>query len=208
MRRAITTLVIGAVVTACFIWAAPALAGPLSTETIVQDTAAYATPAELMDKMWLQPRGSDITGEMVQNLWRWYGVPPHVTLTILAAETSLGHPNPAIGGRLVGYHNYGCLTSYNGFGTKWGMLADGEISLGARRFFTFPSMEIGMMALGRLLKVGPTSQPGYYLDCFKRGDWVAFAAKWNPGGGYGYALKLMRFDETFRRVANERGWRW
>ena len=194
MRRAITALIIGAVLTAFFIWAAPALASD------------YATPAEMMDGEWFGPsRGSEITGEMVQNLWRWYGIPPHVTLTILAAETSLGHPNPQIGERLVGYHNYACLTSYNGFGTKWGMLANGEISLGSRHFFTFPSMEQGMMALGRLLKVGPTSQPGYYLDCFKRGDWVAFAAKWNPGGGYGYALKLMRFDQTFRRVANEHG---
>ena len=197
MRRAITALIIGAVLTAFLLFAAPALASD------------YATPAEMMDGEWFGPsRGSEITGEMVQNLWRWYGIPPHVTLTILAAETSLGHPNPQIGGRLVGYHNYACLTSYNGFGTKWGMLANGEISLGSRRFFTFSSMEQGMMALGRLLKVGPTSQPGYYLDCFKRGDWTAFAQKWNPGGGYGYALKLMRFDATFRRVANEHGWRW
>ena len=169
--------------------------------------SASATPAEMMDTEWLGPHSSDIAGEMVQDCWRWYGIPPHVLLTIIGCETSMG--DPVLGGRLVQYHNYGCLRfGSGGFWCKWGALASGTVEVGGRVWCAYPSMEQGMMALGRLLKVGPVSDPGYYLRCFKRGDWAAFAAVWNPAGGQRYVEKLRKLDATLCRVAARWGYLW
>jgi hypothetical protein len=192
--RALVLLAV--LVAAFFVFGGSATAGP------------YTTPAEMMDAEWLQGHNSEITGAMVQNAWRWYGIPPHCFLTIIAAETSMG--DPALGGRLVGAHNYGCL-KYAGYDSRWGMLASGTITVGGKLWYAFPTPEIGVCALGRYLKIGPSSRPGYYLDCLKRGDWQAFAAVYYGRavpGYWEYVERLRAIDSRLVRRANECGWAW
>jgi hypothetical protein len=164
----------------------------------------------MIQSEWLTPHHSEITGEMVLNVWRWYGIPPHVLLTIMAAETSLG--DPVLGGRLISEdsHNYGCMRAFDAT-SKWGVLADGAITVAGKGWFTFPSMQVGMCALGRLLKVGPSTQPGYYLRCFKASDWSAFAAVYYGRGVAGYSTyvrNLEQLDAKFKVTARANGWLW
>lgn len=165
-------------------------------DAMAETHKTYATPAAMIDGEWLQPHNSEITGAMVQNVWRWYGVPPHILLSIIAAESSMG--DPVLGGRLIseGHHNYGCLRF--GIHPKCDELATGCVTVGGKDWYSFPSMQNGMMALGRYLKVGPTSNPGYYMRCFasNRGWCEPFARVY-------YGAKVPRFAayvETLRRT--------
>ncbi len=173
---------------------------------------AYSSPAEMIQAEWLTPHNSEITGEMVLNVWRWYGIPPHILLTIIAAETSLGDPD--LGGRLISEdsHNYGCMRAFAA-SSKWGMLANGTITVAGKVWFTFADMRTGMCALGRLLKVGPLSNPGYYLRCFRDNDgWCrSFAAVYygrNVAGYSTYVRNLEQLDAKFKVVARANGWLW
>jgi hypothetical protein len=166
----------------------------------------------MTDAEFLQPHQSDITGEMVHNVWRWYGIPPHILLSIIGAETALG--DPVLGGRLIseGHHNYGCMRAA-GTTSQWGMLSSGSVVVAGKEWYSFPSMEMGLMALGRYLKVGPTANPGYYLRSFRADhNWYeAFAAVYygrGVPGFWAYVQHLRALDAKFCRVAGEYGWLW
>lgn len=171
---------------------------------------AYETPAEMIDAEWLRPHNSEITGEMVQDCWRWYGVAPHIMLSIIGAETSMG--DPALGGRLIsdGHHNYGCLRF--GIHPKCDQLAVGSVTIAGRDWYSFPSMQNGMMALGRYLKVGPASNPGYYMRCFAANtNWYrSFARVYygNVSGLEAYIANLKAIDSKLISTARANGWLW
>lgn len=173
--------------------------------------AEYSTPAAMMDAEILDPHQSEITGEMVQNAWRWYGIPTNVFLAVAGAETSMG--DPRYGGRLIteGHHNYGCLR-YGVGGPKVSELACGVATVAGKDWYSFPTMTAGVMALGRYLKIGPTHNPGYYLRCFKQGDWFAdFAAVYygrSVPGYWQYVANLRAIYDRVTRIAREHGFAW
>src|SRR5660398_221511 len=107
--------------------------------------------ADFLDEDILGPHDSRIPGDMVVNSWRWYGIDVLPQLVIMAAETSLGDPN--LGGTLVYKNNFGCMR-YHGPDTKWGVLSTGRAWVAGKDWYAFPSPEVGVMALGRYLKVG------------------------------------------------------
>ncbi len=177
----------------------------------VSDDIHYTTPAEMIDAEFLDPHNSPITGEMVQNVWRWYNIPPHILLSIIGAETSMG--DPILGGRLIsdGHNNFGCLRY--GIHPKCDELSNGSVRVAGKDWYSFPTMTAGMMALGRYLKIGPAGNPGYYSRCFRdnRGWYESFAAVYygrNIPGYWAYVARLKAIDAKLCRVAALYGWLW
>lgn len=197
MKRRRILLILAAAIAAFLVFGAPVAAGD------------YSTPAAMMDAEILGPHHSEITGEMVQNLWRWYGIPTNITLAIIGAETSMGDPD--LGGPLVDAHNYGCMR-YGVGAVKVGELADGYVEVRGLKWWSFPTMEAGMMALGRYLKLGPTSQPGRYRQIFKKADWFeAFAAIYYGREVPGFRQYVANLKAIYARVtaiARGHGWKW
>jgi hypothetical protein len=186
-------------------------AKPTTTTT---QAGKYATPAAMMDAEFLRPHHSEITGAIVQQIWRTYGIAPHITLSILAAETSLG--DPVQGGRLIsgGSHNYGCIRAFAGYGaTPWGALATGTVRVAGKDWLAWPDMQTGMTAWALYITQGPRSSPGYYMRVFanERGWYTSFGSVYFGSGvaGYsGYVANLRALDAKFVRVAALNGWRW
>lgn len=163
--------------------------------------------AQFLKTEFLEPRDSVITGTMLVNNWRWYGIDVLPQLVILTAETSLGSPEH--GGALVQANNFGCMR-YSGTSSKWGSLADGKVSVAGLDWFHFPTATVGMMAWGRYLKA---ASDGYYLQALGEQpyDWEAFARRYYGEGvdGFGdYVAKLERYEQKYREQAAEHGFMW
>ena len=160
--------------------------------------------ADFMDRYLFQPHDSPITGEMVVQNARWYGIPPLSQLVILAAETSLGDPD--LGGALARYYNFGCLR-YHGVDTAWGLLSSGRVWVAGRDWYSFPTPQAGMAAFGRYLKAGVD---GAYLPILQSAhpDWSRFASIYYGTGVSGigsYIDRLERLENSFRSKAAEHG---
>jgi hypothetical protein len=169
--------------------------------------AQAETEAQTIDRLFLEPHNSEITGEMVMSLAEWYEIEPLWTLTVLGLETSLG--DPVKGGRLVGVHNYGCMKAGR-TDTKWGSLSNGTITVGGKRWFTFKDAWTGMIAWGRLIKRGPTSLPGAYLRQLRTGDWDRFCSLYygNVAGVAEYTARCWEMHRRFRERARAAGLDW
>lgn len=169
--------------------------------------AAAASTADFLDSDILGPHDSPITGEMVVNNWRWYGIDVLPQLVIMAAETSLG--DPRLGGSLVQSNNFGCIR-FHGSDTKWGELSDGRVWVAGKDWYSFPSPQLGMMGFGRYLKVG---LDGFYLRVLDGPsyDWPAFAARYygrNVAGYDRYVRNLYALEGRFRADAARAGFVW
>lgn len=169
--------------------------------------AHAASTAAFLDAEILGPHDSRISGDMLVNNWRWYGVDVLPQLVILGAETSLG--DPSLGGRLVYENNFGSLR-YHGSDTKWGVLSNGRAWIAGKDWYSFPTPEIGMMAFGRYLKAGAN---GFYLTVLSGPphDWEAFAAVYYGRSvpGYGrYVRNLRVLEHRFRERAAAAGFAW
>jgi hypothetical protein len=182
--------------------------GPVSSDA----SAAFAltlTPeqqrlADFMDRYLLRPHHSPVTGQMVLQNAKWYGIPPLSQLVIMAAETSLG--DPVLGGTLARRNNFGCLR-YSGAGTPWGLLSDGRIRVAGKDWYSFPTPQLGMAAWGRYLKL---AADGFYLPILTAADpdWERFASVYYGSGVLGlgsYVNRLDAIENHFRAMAAEQG---
>jgi hypothetical protein len=190
MKRILATLVVALVL--CALLTAPALA---------------KSTAQFLKTEILEPRGSVISGTMLVNNWRWYGIDVLPQLVILTAETSLGSPEH--GGALVEANNFGCMR-YSSTSSKWAILSDGSVEVAGLDWFHFPSPTVGMMAWGRYLKV---AHDGYYRRALgeKPYDWEAFAKLYFGEGVDGfddYVATLRRYEEKYRAIAEDNGFNW
>jgi hypothetical protein len=189
-KRGFAILVLAVVI--CVLLVAPVWAG---------------STAKFLKSDFLEPRNSVITGTMLVNNWKWYGIDVLPQLVILTAETSLGSPEH--GGALVQANNFGCMR-YSSTESKWSALSDGKVSVAGYDWFSFPTPTAGMMAWGRYLKVG---QDGYYLDALGEQpyDWEAFARVYfgeDVGGFSEYVETLKGYEEKYRAQAAEHGFYW
>lgn len=154
---------------------------------------------------FLQPHKSRVSAQMVTSIHEWYGVPVSATLAIFAAETSLA--DPRLGGRLVGYNNFGCLR-YHGADTPWGKLSSGKCWVGGKSWYKFPDPWTGIAAWGRYMKHGVG---GRYLPLLQSGDWSSFAkiyyGKATPGLK-SYTNRLVRFASHYKAVGRSYGFEW
>jgi hypothetical protein len=65
-----------------------------------------------------------------------------------------------------------------------------------------------MMALGRLLKLGPSSNPGLYLRQLKVRDWHGFARTYygaEVAGVEAYEANLLKIEAGFKKMAAAAG---
>jgi hypothetical protein len=185
-----------------------ATVGALGAFSFGGEAMAQETEAQFIERAFLRPHNSRITADMVLKMRDWYGIEPLWTLTILGAETSIA--DPKLGGRLVKYNNFGCIRS-GSEKTKWGQLANGTIVVGGKRWWTYPDPWIGMAAWGRLIKVGPASNPGYYLQKMQMGDWAGFCRTYygaNVPGLESYTDNILYLLGRFKSRANAAGWAW
>jgi len=171
--------------------------------------AAYTSTADFIDAEILRPHRTEITGSMLMDAERWYGVPVRCLLVVMGAETSLG--DPRLGGALVRYHNYGCIRAFGDYRSKpWGKLANGTVTVAGKEWLTFPDMQRGVMAEGRLLKKGAN---GAYLRALTQQppDWRTFARTYygaNVMGLESYIANLNRLDKAFVARAAKAGFSW
>lgn len=169
--------------------------------------ASAASTAAFLDQDILGPHNSRVTGDMVVDTWHWYGIDVLPQLVVMGAETSLA--DPRLGGALVSYNNFGCLR-YHGADTRWGELASGKVWVQGKDWYAFPSPEVGMMALGRYLKVGRDGLYRRLLDAPPY-DWEAFAAAYYGRGVPGfsaYVSNLRALESGFRSRAASAGFGW
>lgn len=177
------------------------LSGLAATPALAASTAAF------LDQDILGPHDSHVTGDMVVDTWHWYGIDVLPQLVIMGAETSLA--DPRLGGALVLSNNFGCLR-YHGADTRWGELASGKVWVQGKDWYAFPSPEVGMMALGRYLKVGRDGLYRRLLDAPPY-DWEAFAAAYYGRGVPGFAAyvsNLRALESRFRGRAATAGFGW
>jgi hypothetical protein len=169
------------------------------------------TPAAVSLQAWMDraifvPRNSEMSGNMVASLETWYGIKPLWTLVVTGAETSCGRRSD---GRIVQVaHNYGCIT-FGSRTTKWGELSlPNPLTIRGRKFCQYPDEWRGMMALGRLLKLGPSSNPGLYLRQLKVRDWHGFARTYygaEVAGVEAYEANLLKIEAGFKKMAAAAG---
>ena len=165
--------------------------------------AEAATVSQFMDGQLFKPHKSPITGVMVLNNTKWYGIDVLPQLVILAAETSFG--DPKLGGELARRNNFGCLR-YRSGPTKWGALSDGKVVVAGNTWYTFPSAQVGMAAFGRFLKIG---QGGVLREALDEQpyDWAIFAKAYygQYSGLQDYIVKLQSLEAKLRTRAGAFG---
>ena len=166
-------------------------------------TADAVTVSQFMDSQLFKPHKSPITGAMVVNNSKWYGIDVLAQLVVLAAETSFG--DPKLGGELARQNNFGCLR-YGSAPTKWGALADGKVTVGGKTWYTFPTAQVGMAAFGRFLKIGQGGVLKKALDQSPY-DWAAFGKAYygQCAGLDDYVARLQRLEATLRAKAEAFG---
>jgi hypothetical protein len=173
--------------------------------------AAKETVWDWIDRVILRPRDSEMSGEMIRQACDAYGLKPLWVLTITGAETSCGRRSD---GRIVTEaHNYGCIRHPVDRTTKWGELALPEplVMKDGRKFAKYKDAWTGMAALGRRLKVGPSSDPGLYLRQMKVRDWHGFALTWfgkDVPGVAAYEKNLLAIEAGFKAMAKKAGFQW
>lgn len=163
------------------------------------------TEAQFIERAFLKPHHSRLTGDMFTSLRRWYGIEPLWTLTILGAETSLG--DPRLGGPLVGVNNFGCIRAGKA-STPWAKLACGVITVNDRVWWRFKTPWDGIAAWGRLIKIGPTFIPGYYLERLRAGDWRGWAKVYygeSVEGFESYLDNILHLNATFKKKLEAAG---
>jgi len=176
------------------------------------DSNHIMTEAQFIDQ-WLRPHKSLLTGDMIVAVGKWYAPSEYrrkfkaAYLAITACETSLG--DPKLGGRLVPEaYNFGCVKSGSP-NTPWGSLASGTIRVGNSRWWKWPDAWTGAAALGRLLKKGPGSKPGFYLKCIQEEDWRSFTSTYYGASvpGYeNYHKRWVRFYNRFYKGLKDAGY--
>jgi hypothetical protein len=170
------------------------------------------TEAAMINRLWLKPHNSSITGDMLvgpNGLRKVYGLEPLWVLAVTGAETSMG--DPAQGGATARAYNFGNIRSNTDRTSKWAALATGVITTSTGTWWAYPNAWAGITAIGRLLKAGPTSRPGYYLERLRAGDWDGFYSTFHGADVPGYAANLANLKliaATLRKKASAAGWKW
>lgn len=171
---------------------------------------AKPTEAEFIHGL-LKGHNSPITGKMVLDAVQWYGAfTPKQFLVIIGAETSMG--DPKLGGAPARHNNFGCMKARANYqATKWGCLASGTFQTQGGTWLAFPDAQTGVIAMGRLLKVGPSGNPGDYRAMLAKGDWAAFARVYygaNVAGLNTYIANLKAIDASLTKRAKTAGIVW
>jgi peptidoglycan hydrolase CwlO-like protein len=136
--------------------------------------AEVAAQANFIYRTFLVPRKSVLTGELVMEVWRKYGITPAECLAVLNAESGMG--SLKYGGRLVPEaNNFGCMSyGANPAWAKWPpAISFGKIYVANRNWMKFYSVADGMEAWGRYIAYGRGKD--CYRPLLRTANWPAFA---------------------------------
>jgi peptidoglycan hydrolase CwlO-like protein len=152
--------------------AKPVLAG--GNPNAPTSAAEIAAQAAFIERVFLVPRASVLTGEMVMDIWARYGISPAMSLAVLNAESGMG--SRKWGGRLVTQaNNFGCIKyRESAVWLTWAPpISHGKILVGGAYWMTFPSVSEGLEAWARYIAYGRGKD--YYRPLMVAGDWTSFA---------------------------------
>ena len=188
--------------------AKPVLAG--GNPNAPTSAAEIAAQAAFIERVFLVPRASVLTGEMVMDIWARYGISPAMSLTVLNPESGMG--SRKWGGRLVTEaNNFGCIKyKETAVWLNWPPpIAHGKIIVGGMAWMTFPSVSEGMEAWARYIAYGRGK------DCYRplmvAGDWAAFANIYygaNVAGVATYIDRLMAIYNVLKVESSAAGYSW
>jgi len=172
--------------------------------------AEIRAQATFIERTWLIPRKSVLTGRMIMDLWIKYDISPAESLTVLSEESGMG--STTNGGRLVTEgNNFGCMTYMSS--PKWlswpPAIGHGKIFVGGRAWMKFYSVEDGIEAWGRYIANGLGRD--YYRPLMKANDWVTFAWTYygkNVPGCTEYIKKLYWTHGMLTYTAKKAGYYW
>ena len=183
-----------------------------STATPGSAPASTGTSAEadFIYNMFLAPRKSVLTGQMVMDVWAKYGISPAASLAVLNAESGMG--SLKYGGRLVSEaNNFGCIRyRENPSWLSWAPpISHGRIEVGGRSWMSFATPAEGMEAWARCVTYGGGRD--YYRPLMRAGDWVAFADIYYGKGVPGEAKYIERLQWAYGMLtstARAAGYNW
>jgi peptidoglycan hydrolase CwlO-like protein len=172
--------------------------------------AERAAQAAFIERTFLIPRASVLTGAMVIDIWVRYGLSPAMSLTVLNAESGMG--SRKWGGRLVTEaNNFGCIKyRENPPWLSWPPpISHGKIKVGGAYWMTFPSVSEGLEAWARYIA------NGLGRDCYRplmvAGDWVAFSNIYYGEGVPGqakYIERLVGIYNVLKIQSSAAGYSW
>jgi hypothetical protein len=172
--------------------------------------AERAAQAAFIERTFLVPRASVLTGQMVIDIWARYGISPAMSLTVLNAESGMG--SRKWGGRLVTEaNNFGCIKyRENPPWLQWPPpISHGKIKVGSSYWMTFPSVSEGLEAWARYIT------NGLGRDCYRplmlAGDWAGFANIYygaNVAGVATYIDRLAAIHNVLKVESSAAGYSW
>jgi hypothetical protein len=152
----------------------PTTGGSSGSAKYPSSASEVKAQANFIYKTFLVPRKSVLSGEMVMEIWRKYGISPAQSLAVLNAESGMG--SLRWGGRLVSEgNNFGCMGySVSPSYLSWSPAIDhGKIYVGDRFWMRFYSVADGIEAWGRYIAYGRGKD--CYRPLLRTGNWTAFA---------------------------------
>jgi peptidoglycan hydrolase CwlO-like protein len=178
--------------------------------TYPSSAAQVTAQANFLYKTFLAPRKSVLTGAMVMEIWRKYGISPAQSLAVLNAESGMG--SLKYGGRLVSEgNNFGCMGySANPPWISWNpAITHGKIYVADRMWMRFYSVADGIEAWGRYIAHGRGSN--CYRPLMKAANWTAFADIYygkNVPGKAKYIERVTWAYNTVRNSGRAAGYSW
>ena len=160
--------------------------------------------AAFIDTNLLRPHHSVLTGRMVLDNAKAYGIKALSQLVVMGAETSFG--DTVYGGVLPLKYNFGCMR-YAGTSSAWGKLSNGSVTVAGKDWYTFPSAQAGLTAFGLYLRYGVGGRYVQYLNAAQP-DWYDFAAIYYGslvGGFAAYVERLKAIEGRIRTQAEAAG---
>ncbi len=172
--------------------------------------AEVKAQANFIYKTFLVPRKSVLSGEMVMEIWRKYGISPAQSLAVLNAESGMG--SLRWGGRLVSEgNNFGCMGySANPAWISWNpAISHGKIWVGDRNWMRFYSVADGIEAWGRYIAYGRGKD--CYRPLLRTANWTGFADIYygkNVPGKAKYIERLTWAYGMLKKNAKAMGYSW
>jgi peptidoglycan hydrolase CwlO-like protein len=160
--------------------------------------------ADFIYNMFLAPRKSVLTGQMVMDIWAKYGISPAQSLTVLNAESGMG--SLKYGGRLVSEaNNFGCIRyKDNPVWLRSPPIPYGRVEVGGRSWFSFATPAEGMEAWARCISYGCGRD--CYRPVMNSGNWVAFADIYYGKGVAGEAKYIARLQWAYGMLMEAAHW--
>jgi hypothetical protein len=178
---------------------------------LVLSSVALAAPhqhvfvADFIDKTFLEPVHSVLTGAMFVHNRDVHGIPIVDQMVLLKLESTLGCTSgglhPSMSWAVAG-NNFGCV---KWFQTRWtkdmGTVPPGRIWHWSSYWYKWDTPAQGMCGWARFVEHWGS---GWFLGRLKAGDWNTVARVYN--GGSTYAARCRALDAKYTKIFRDNGY--